>query len=124
MGEDTGKVGAAVGSEEQKSPEELRREIEETREELGDTAAALAEKTDFKARARERVDGLKQTVAVKKEAVASKVGSGDASGDGGAGAQASAVAAQARTKAQENPVATAALAAFVGGFLFGRITSR
>ena len=124
MGEDKGKVGTTVSNEEQKSPDELRREIEETREGLGDTAAALAQKTDVKARARERMDGLKQTVVEKKEAVASKVGNGDGSEGGGAGAQASAVAVQARTKAQENPAATAALAAFLGGFVFGRITAR
>jgi hypothetical protein len=29
-----------------------------------------------------------------------------------------------RAKAEENPVPAAAIAAFVGGFLFGRITSR
>ena len=120
MGEDKGQVGTTVNTEGQKSPEELRREIEETRDGLGETAAALAEKTDFKGRARERVDGLKQTVTEKKEAVASKVSGGDASEGGGA----SAMAARARTKAQENPGATAALAAFVGGFVFGRLTSR
>lgn len=46
---------SATGDEtigEQKAPEELRREIEQTREELGDTVQALAEKTDVKAQAR------------------------------------------------------------------------
>lgn len=37
---------------EQKSPEELRQEIAETREGLGDTVEALAEKTDVKAQAK------------------------------------------------------------------------
>lgn len=37
---------------------ELRREIEHTREELGDTVAALVEKTDVKARAKERVQEI------------------------------------------------------------------
>jgi hypothetical protein len=37
---------------------------------------------------------------------------------------ANSAATQVKTKAQENPVPTAALAAFVGGFLFGRITKK
>jgi len=37
---------------------------------------------------------------------------------------ASSAAVQVRTKAQQNPVPTAALAAFVGGVLLGRITKR
>jgi ElaB/YqjD/DUF883 family membrane-anchored ribosome-binding protein len=109
MGEGQSQVGTSVGNE-SKSPEELHREIEETREDLGETAAALAEKTDVKARAKEKVESVKQTVSDKKESVAS----GSASGP----------AADLKVKAKENPVATAALAAFAGGFLIGRITSR
>jgi predicted phage tail protein len=121
MGEDQSQVGTPVDNE-QKSPEELRREIEETRENLGDTAAALAEKTDVKTRAKEKVEGVKQTVAQKKEAFASKQEGNTSGGD--VGAQVSSTATQAKAKAQENPVITAAACAFVGGFLFGRITSR
>lgn len=119
MGEDKGQVSAAVGRE-QKDPEEIRREIEDTREGLGETAAALAAKTDVKARAKEKVDGVKQTIAEKKESLGSSTNGTES--DSGVGAQASSAAAQAKTKAQANPVPTAAIAAFVGGFLFGRIT--
>jgi ElaB/YqjD/DUF883 family membrane-anchored ribosome-binding protein len=115
MGQDEGQVGAAVDSE-QKSPEQIRREIEETREELGDTAAALAAKTDVKTRAKEKVEGVKQTLAAKKESIASTGGNGNAAP--------AAAMTQVKTKAQENPIPTAAIAAFVGGFVFGRITSR
>ena len=41
-------------------PEELRHEIERTREELGDTVEALAHKADVKARVQERVTDLSQ----------------------------------------------------------------
>jgi ElaB/YqjD/DUF883 family membrane-anchored ribosome-binding protein len=109
MGEDQSQVGTSVENN-SKGPEELRREIEDTREDLGETAAALAEKTDVKARAREKVDGIKQTVIDKKDSVSSGTDSGPA--------------ADLKARAQDNPVATAALAAFVGGFLIGRITSR
>ncbi|ALV49574.1 hypothetical protein GCM10010250_55150 [Streptomyces althioticus] len=42
-----------------KGPDELRREIERTRHELGDTVEELAGKMDVKARARARADELK-----------------------------------------------------------------
>ena len=132
MGEDQGQVGTPVGGErspeeqkspgEQKSPEQLEREIEETRQNLGDTAAALAGKADFKTRAREKAEDIKRTVADKKESFASSAGG--AEGGGGAAAQVTSAATQAKATAQENPVATAAVAGFVGGFLLGRITSR
>lgn len=117
MGQDQGQVGTPVDKE-QKSPEELQREIEETRQNLGDTAAALAEKTDVKARAKEKVEGVKRTVAQKKEEFASKQGDGS-----GVAAQVGSTATEARTKARENPVMAAAIGAFLGGFIFGRITS-
>jgi Protein of unknown function (DUF3618) len=119
MGQDESQVGAPVESE-QKSPEEIRREIEVAREDLGDTAAALAAKTDVKARAKERVDGLKQTIAQKK----SSLGSATAAEPGGASTQVSSAVTQVKTKAQTNPIPAAAIGAFVGGFLFGRITKR
>jgi ElaB/YqjD/DUF883 family membrane-anchored ribosome-binding protein len=117
MGEDKSQVGAIVNGEQERSPEEIRDEIEQTREQLGDTAAALAAKTDVKARAREKVEGVKQTVSEKTEAFTSNAGGGGASG-------APSPVTQVKAKAQENPIPTAAIAAFVGGFLFGRLTSR
>jgi muramoyltetrapeptide carboxypeptidase LdcA involved in peptidoglycan recycling len=113
MGQDKGQVGAAVGDE--KTPEEIRREIEATRQELGDTAAALAAKTDVKTRAKEKVEDVKQTIAQKKESFSSNA-PGDVSD--------SSRLTEIKTKAQENPIPTAAIAAFIGGFLFGRLTSR
>jgi uncharacterized protein DUF3618 len=102
MGEDKGQVGTRV-DDGQKSPDELRQEIEDTRRDLGDTAAALAQKTDVKSRAQEKVAAVKQTVSEKT---------------------AGSTATQAKTKARENPVMVAALAAFAGGLIVGRITSR
>jgi len=128
MGQDEGQVGARIadGTTDERSPEEIRREIEETRQELGDTAAALAAKTDVKARAKEKVDGVKQTIAEKKESFSSSSGTGADDGGGASAAQARAgdAMSQIKTKAQENPIPAAAIAAFVGGFLFGRLTSR
>jgi hypothetical protein len=54
MGQDTGQERP-----QQLTADELREEIEDVRRDLGDTAAALAAKTDVKTRARERADELK-----------------------------------------------------------------
>jgi ElaB/YqjD/DUF883 family membrane-anchored ribosome-binding protein len=127
MGEDPGAVStraldeqrtAAQGQEQPpEDPAQLRADIERTRQDLGDTVAALAERTDVKARAKEKVSEVKQNVTDKRTELMGKAR--DSSPDG-----ANSAAVQVRSKAQENPVPTAALAAFVGGFLFGRITKK
>jgi ElaB/YqjD/DUF883 family membrane-anchored ribosome-binding protein len=120
VGEDKGQVGASVGTE-SKDPEQIRREIEDVRHDLGDTAAALAAKTDVKARAKEKVEGVKESIAEKKDSISS--GTGGGSGFAGGPDQGSPIDG-IKSKAQENPIPTAAIAAFVGGFLLGRLTSR
>jgi len=50
----------AVRSDTDKTPEELRSEIAETREDLGETVEQLAAKADVKARAQEKVDEAKE----------------------------------------------------------------
>jgi ElaB/YqjD/DUF883 family membrane-anchored ribosome-binding protein len=125
MGEDPGAVSTRALDEQRTTPEqqtpdnpaELRADIERTRQDLGDTVAALAEKTDVKARARDKVSEVKQNVNHKRTELMGKAR--ESSPDG-----ANSAAVQVRAKAQENPIPTAALAAFVGGFLFGRITKR
>jgi hypothetical protein len=126
MGEDPGAVSTRALEEQgaappqQRPPEDpaqLRVDIERTRQDLGDTVAALAEKTDVKARAKEKVSEVRQNVTEKRTELMGKAR--ESSPDG-----ASSAAVQVRAKAQENPIPTAALAAFVGGFLFGRITKR
>lgn len=47
MGQDKGTGGTAVTGD--RDPEQIREEIEQTREALGDTVQALAAKTDLKA---------------------------------------------------------------------------
>ena len=44
----------------QQTPEELRREIERTRQELGETVDALSHKTDVKEQARLKKDEMRQ----------------------------------------------------------------
>jgi uncharacterized protein (TIGR03382 family) len=52
-----------MSEEKARSPEEIRAEIEATREELGDTVAAVAEKTDVKKQAKARVEDAKAQAA-------------------------------------------------------------
>ena len=104
MGQDKGQVGTAVkNGTDQKSADEIRAEIQETRQDLGDTAAALAAKTDVKARAKEKVAGAREKVDERVESV-KQTGVGQT--------------------AKENPIPVAAIATFVGGFLLGRLTAR
>jgi ElaB/YqjD/DUF883 family membrane-anchored ribosome-binding protein len=123
MGEEPGNVGAVAagaandGASGQKSAAELRREIEQTREELGETAAALGAKADVKSRARERVDEIKQNVSDKKDEFTHKASDAAPSGAGEA-------ATQLRSTAQSNPMPTAAIGAMLIGFALGRLSAK
>ena len=99
-------------SDQQRSPEEIRADIERTREQLGDTAAAAAQKADLKAQAKAKVDETRQRVAAKKDEVVGKAK--ETSPD-----SASQIAGQAANTAKENPLPVAGGAAFVAGFLLG-----
>jgi ElaB/YqjD/DUF883 family membrane-anchored ribosome-binding protein len=56
---------------EKKSPEQIRAEIDATREELGDTVEALAAKTDVKAQAKAKMEDTKAQAKAKVEEVKS-----------------------------------------------------
>jgi Protein of unknown function (DUF3618) len=98
-------------------PAELRADIERTRLDLGDTVAALAEKTDVKTRAKDKVEEVRHAVNDKREHLMGRARESTPESAGSA-------AVQVREKAQANPVPTAALAAFAGGFVLGRTTKR
>jgi Protein of unknown function (DUF3618) len=66
MGQDPRKGGTVT-------TEELRRDIEQTRAQLGDTAAALGAKADVKGRAKERVNEIKENPPVPLMAAAGVV---------------------------------------------------
>jgi Protein of unknown function (DUF3618) len=122
MGQDQGQERTRlVAADDEKSPEQLRAEIEEVREDLGDTAAALAAKTDVKTRAREKADEVKRTAVDKKDEVLSKL---DRSTPGESGTAGPSVATRIRAKAQQKPVLTASLGAFAGGFALGWLSRR
>jgi ElaB/YqjD/DUF883 family membrane-anchored ribosome-binding protein len=81
-----------------RDPAEIREEIEDTREELGETVAAVAEKTDVKKQAQAKKDELRGRAAEK--------------------------ASEAKATAQENPVPLAIGGAFVAGLVLGRMLWR
>jgi ElaB/YqjD/DUF883 family membrane-anchored ribosome-binding protein len=56
------------------TPAEIRAEIDETREELGDTVEALAEKTDVKAQAKAKADQAQALVKENPKPVAIAAG--------------------------------------------------
>jgi hypothetical protein len=124
MGQDQGQERTqVVAADDEKSPEQLRDEIAELRGDLGETTAALAAKTDIKTRVRAKADEVKRTAAGRKEDALSKLRGSTPGGEATFSRGASA-ATQVRTKAQQNPVLTAALGALAGGFLLGRLSRR
>ena len=113
MGEDAGPSGSTVGQTQ--DPEQIREQIEATREELGDTVEALAAKTDVKAQAKRKVEDTKARLAGKQEEILGKAK--EASPDDAVSA-----ASGAAQKARENPLPVAVAGAFALGFLAGRLT--
>ena len=115
MDEDTGTGGSAVSGD--NDPEQIRADIEATREQLGDTVEALTAKTDVKAQAKHKIDETREQVGAKADDLLGKAR--EASPETAATA-----ASNAGQKARENPVPVAAIGAFVVGFLAGRISAR
>lgn len=103
--------------EQQRSPEEIQQDIERTREELGETAAALTEKADVKAQAKARAESAKAAAQHKKDELLGKAR--EAAPDSvGSGAQSVA------STAKQNRVPIGVMAAFAGGVLVGWLLKR
>ena len=100
-----------------RSPEEIRDEIARTRAEVGDTVAALAEKSDVKAQARQRIEGIQTNARQRCERLNTRARASSPEG-------ARQGAEQLVAKARENPVSVAIGGAVLLGFLLGRITGR
>jgi ElaB/YqjD/DUF883 family membrane-anchored ribosome-binding protein len=109
--------GRGDGRAVSRDPQQLRADIERTRQELGDTVAALVEKTDVKARAREKVAEVRGNVTRKRTEVTDRARQSSPDGAGAA-------IAQAQALAEQHPVIVAAVAAFAGGLLLGRLGRR
>jgi hypothetical protein len=106
-----------------REPEEIEQEIEQTREELGETVAAMTEKADVKKQAKAKVSGAKKKASEKKDAATQKAAATkeqiaskakevtpESAGTG---------MHQAQQVARENPVPVIAGLAAFGAFILG-----
>jgi len=91
------------------NPDQIRDEIEDTREELGDTVAAVAAKTDVKAQAQAKLEDVKAQAHDKVDEVKG---------------QASAAAEEAKTKAKQNPQPLAIAGALIAALILWRLLRR
>ncbi|MGH2891858.1 MAG: DUF3618 domain-containing protein [Solirubrobacteraceae bacterium] len=124
MGESQGPAGQEVDTERDRTPEEVRQDIERTRAELGDTVAELAAKTDIKGQAHRAVDNAKATVATKasevRESAGAKKDEMAASARAAMPTSAEATRRQVVTRAQDHRLALIAFAGFSIGLVVGK----
>jgi hypothetical protein len=109
MGEDPRQVGEAV-EDEPRTPEQIEADIERTRQDMGDTVAAVAEKADVKAQAKQKMEEARERLKQRAQAVAP-----DSAGEG-AGKLARAASEHRRVLVIGGAVLTA--------FLLGRASGR
>jgi ElaB/YqjD/DUF883 family membrane-anchored ribosome-binding protein len=102
---------------EQKTPEQLRAEIEDTRRQLGDTVEALAARTDVKARAKERFATLRSGATERKNELVARTR--EATPD-----SAEARGQQLTTTVKSQPVPFAAGGALAAGLVIGALMGR
>jgi ElaB/YqjD/DUF883 family membrane-anchored ribosome-binding protein len=110
-----------------RTPAEIRRAIEHTREELADTAAALAERVDVKARAHEKLDETRARLTEKVSETKAKVtGAAGTAKEKAADATPATVtdgaqnaAGSAAETARSNPLPVTLIAGFALGVLIG-----
>jgi Protein of unknown function (DUF3618) len=118
MGEDARASGAQVTDiDTTREPQEIKRDIESTRQEMGGTVEALAEKTDVKAQTQRKVADVKERVEAKRNELMGKARSATPDGAGSA-------AGTVQQKARENPVPVAIAGAFAAGVIVGRTLKR
>jgi ElaB/YqjD/DUF883 family membrane-anchored ribosome-binding protein len=112
-----GGPSAPRGAEASREPEEIREDIARTREELGDTVAAMAAKTDVKQQAQAKAGELKDQAGANAKELSEKARE-VAPESATEGVQ------QAQQLAKENPMPLALAGAFLTGLIFGRLLSR
>jgi ElaB/YqjD/DUF883 family membrane-anchored ribosome-binding protein len=107
------------GSEarESRDPDQIKQEIHETREEMGETVEALAGKADVKAQARQAADERKERLKSKAGEVRAKV-------RGATPEQAQQSAGQLAERARREPMPFAVGGAFAAGLVLGILLKR
>lgn len=111
--DEAARTGGTPVSEDERSPEQIRADIDRTREEVGDTVEALAEKTDVKRQVQQQVDDIKTRLGRRRQELSAKAkrATPDGAQEGGQ---------QVVTKVKENPAPVALAGALVVGYLLGR----
>jgi ElaB/YqjD/DUF883 family membrane-anchored ribosome-binding protein len=104
--------------EKKSDPDAVRRDIEETREELGDTVEALSSKADVKGQVQGKVDERKEAVRQKQEELKGKVSGLGERVSSATPEDVKGAATRAATAAEERPLPAIA-AALVLGVLIG-----
>jgi ElaB/YqjD/DUF883 family membrane-anchored ribosome-binding protein len=123
------------GDTETRSPEELEKDIEEAREDLADTVAAVADKADVKKQAKQKVANTKQRATARvadakrhaqarKDEFAAKAGEASPDSAGDVARQAQQYAERAQSYARENPMQTTVAGALLAGFAVGWLVGR
>ena len=113
----------------QKSPEEIRREVVETQEELGETVEAIAQKTDVKKQTKKKLAETQETMKGKagevQETVTARVGEAQEKVSVATPEPAKRTATQAAESLRERPLPSIAIAALVvGGLVLGWTLAR
>jgi ElaB/YqjD/DUF883 family membrane-anchored ribosome-binding protein len=107
----------------EQSPEELRREIEQTRSELGDTVEALSHKADVKAQVSQKVEERKAALRGRQEELKAKAGQARERMSGATPEDAKRTAARVAQTAEEKPFPAIGVA-FGVGVLLGWLIKR
>ena len=110
-------AGKSPEHSENKPPEEIRADIEQTRKALGDTAEALAAKTDVKSQTKDRIAQVKENAQRKRDEFAARAR--EATPD-----SAAAGVEQIVSTVKDRPTPFSVLGAFAGGVLVGWLFGR
>jgi ElaB/YqjD/DUF883 family membrane-anchored ribosome-binding protein len=128
MSDGTSDVTPAGDGGEARSAEAIRAEIDQTREQLGETVEALAEKTDVKAQAQDRMDAAKQTIADRvgaaRETVSGKTDQVVSRAQDVTPESAGAGVQRVSSTVQRKPLPFATAGAFLAGVIVGRLMGR
>ncbi|HET9093367.1 MAG TPA: DUF3618 domain-containing protein [Acidimicrobiales bacterium] len=112
----------ARSGEQPETVEEARAQIDLTREQLGETVQALAEKADVKAQLRRKVDETRARVAEKASSLQSSIAEGSPKGTDPTATWKQTVDKLAAATRSNPPAALAG--ALCVGLLLGRLTKR
>ena len=114
---------AQAGSEPPTDVEQARREVEQTRAEMGDTVEALSQKADLKAQYRQRMEERKATLRRRQDELKAKARQARGRASGATPDDAKRTASQLAQTAEQRPFPAIGVA-FGAGLLLGWLIAR